>query len=144
MSTREVLYWLKHYRHIQREINDLELRIKELRSKYENPSAIVYSDMPKAHNTEHDLSDYMAKLQEYEETLIARHAACLGLSAQYIQAFEHLDSEQAHVLKRMYMDDKTALEIAKEIPCSERTVYYIRRKAIRKLAELPNVCSPLQ
>lgn len=135
MTIREVIVWLKQYRHIQREIRDIELRITKLRLQYAAPSAISYSDMPKAHDSEHDLSDYYAKLEEYESLLIERHTECLGLSVQYIQACECLDREEAHVIKRAYMDGAKWLQIAHEIPCSESTVYRLRKQAIRKLAD---------
>lgn len=141
MTVREVIIWLKQYKHIQREIKDIEIRITQLRLKYAAPSAISYSDMPKAHNTEHDLSDYVSKLEEYEQLLIKKHTDCLGLSVQYIKAFDSLDREEAYVLKRMYMDNAKAEMIAKEIYCSERTAWNLRRKALRKLT---NVCSKLQ
>lgn len=135
MTVREVIAWLKQYKHIQREIKDIEIRITQLRLKYAAPSAISYSDMPKAHNSEHDLSDYYAKLEEYERTLIEHHTQCLGLSVQYIKACEILDWEEAHVIKRAYMDGARYSLIAKEIPCSERTVYRLRNQALRKLAD---------
>lgn len=137
MTFRECRDWLYQYRDIQREIKDVELRITQLRLKYAAPSAISYSDMPKAHGNI-DLSDYMAKLEQYEQMLIDKHTECLGLSVQYLQAFDYLDREEAHVLKRLYMDGAKVIKIANEIPCAERTVYYIRRKAIKKL------CSKLQ
>lgn len=138
MTIREVISWLKQYKHIQREIKDIEIRITQLRLKYAAPSAISYSDMPKAHNSEHDLSDYVSKLEEYEQLLIKKHTDCLGLSVQYLQAFDCLDFEEVHVLKRMYIDNARPAQIAKEIPCSERTMWNLRRKAIKKL------CSKLQ
>lgn len=135
MTVREVVAWLKQYKHIQREIRDIELRITKLRLQYAAPSAISYSDMPKAHDSEHDLSDYYAKLEEYEATLIAKHTACLGLSVQYIKACEILDREEAHVIKRAYMDGAKYRQIAKEIYCSESTVYRLRNQALHKLAD---------
>ena len=132
MTIKEVVFWLSQYKHIQREIKDIELRITQLRLKYAAPSAVNYSDMPKARGNV-DLSEYMAKLEQYEQMLIDKHTECLGLSVQYLQAFDHLDREEAHVLKRLYMDGAKATRIALEIPCAESTVYYIRRKAIKKL-----------
>lgn len=141
MTVREVKFWLQQYRHIQREIRDIELRITQLRLKYGAPSAINYSDMPKG-NGNTDLSDYMSKLEEYEQLLISRHTACLGLSVQYMQAMEYLESDEAHVIKRRYMDSASWIQIAGEIPCAERTVYYIHGRALHKLAD--KVCSSLQ
>ena len=134
MTIREVIVWLNQYKHIQRDIRDIELRITKLRLQYAAPSAINYSDMPKAHDSEHDLSDYYAKLQEYEELLIKRHTECLALSVQYVQAFDQLTRDEAYVIRRRYIDGAEFDVIRKEIPCSESTVYRIRRRALRKLA----------
>jgi DNA-directed RNA polymerase specialized sigma subunit len=140
MTVSDVKQWLKSYKHIQREIRDIELRITQLRLKYAAPSAISYSDMPKAHNNT-DLSDYMTKLEEYEQLLISKHTHCLGLSVQYIQACDMLTFEEAHVIKRRYLDGASWVQIASEIPCAERTVYYIHGRALNHLV---NVCSSLQ
>ncbi len=56
--------YLLQYQHIQREIEDIDRRMAQVRLKYAAPSAINYSDMPKAHNSNHDLSDYVAKMDE--------------------------------------------------------------------------------
>lgn len=134
MTIKEVVFWLSQYKHIQRDINDIELRITQLRLKYGAPSAISYSDMPKAHNSNHDLSEYAERLEELEQLLIARHTACLGLSVQYIQALDHLDRDEAYVIRRRYLDGATWQGIAKEIPCSDSTVYRLRKTALKKLA----------
>ena len=144
MSTiKEVVFWLNQYKHIQRDIKDIELRITQLRLKYGTPSAISYSDMPKAHNGNRDLSEYAERLEELERELIDRHTAALGLSVQYLQALDHLDREEAYIIRRRYMDGAYMETIADEIPCSPRTAYYYRHKALRTLADL-NVCRPLQ
>ena len=140
MTISDVKFWLKQYGRIQREINDIENRITELRLKHSAPSAINYSDMPKAHGNV-DLSDYIAKLEEYEQKLINRHTACLGLSVQYIEACDRLDRDEAHVIKRRYLDGASWDVIANEIPCSQRTVFYIHGRALLNLSK---VCSSLQ
>ena len=40
--------YLQQYKSVQREIDDLDYRMAQLRLKYAAPSAIEYSDMPKA------------------------------------------------------------------------------------------------
>lgn len=136
MTIKEVVFWLSQYKHIQRDINDIELRITQLRLKYAAPSAISYSDMPKAHNSNHDLSEYAERLEELEQLLIDRHTACLGLSVQYIQALDHLDRDEAYVIRRRYLDGEKWQKIFAEIPCSDATGYRLRKSALRKLAEL--------
>lgn len=135
----DVKQWLKSYKSVQREINDIELRITQLRLKYGAPSAIQYSDMPKAHNNT-DLSDFMVRLEELEQLLIDKHTYCIGKSVEYLQAGELLPCEEAHVIKRRYIDGASWIQISSEIPCSERTVYYIHGRALKHLV---NVCSSL-
>ena len=136
MTIKEVVFWLSQYRHIQRDIRDIELRITQLRLQYAAPSAISYSDMPKAHNSEHDLSDFYARLEELEALLIARHSACLGLSVQYLQALDHLDRDEAYIIRRRYLDSEKWEKIFAEVPCAPATGYRLRKSALKKLAEL--------
>lgn len=133
MTIREVIAWLNEYKHVQRDIADIELRITQLRLKYAAPSAISYSDMPKAHSNT-DLSDYYAKLEEYERILIEHHTMALGLSVQYVKAMDCLDRDEAYIIRRRYLDGIDWRIIAREIPCSERTVYRLRKSALKKLA----------
>ena len=141
MTVKEVVIWLNQYKHIQRDIQDIEMRITQLRLKYAAPSAISYSDMPKAHDSNHDLSEYAEKLEELEQMLIARHTKALGLSVQYIEALDHLSREEAYVIRRRYMDGAMMETIANEMSYSIRSVYYYKRKALRKLANIADHCS---
>lgn len=75
MTARE---YLTRYRDAVRESREIELKITQLRLRYGAPSAINYSDMPKAHNNS-DLSDYMEKLEELTELLYAKYERCLGI-----------------------------------------------------------------
>ena len=90
-----------------------------------------------------ELYESKKRVEELEHELIARHTAALGLTVQYFQALDHLDRDQAYVIRRRYLDGAYMETIADEIPCSPRTAYYYRRKALRTLADL-NVCRPLQ
>jgi DNA-directed RNA polymerase sigma subunit (sigma70/sigma32) len=141
MTVKEVVIWLNQYKHIQRDIQDIEMRITQLRLKYAAPSAISYSDMPKAHDSNHDLSEYAEKLEELEQMLIARHTKALGLSVQYIEALDHLSREEAYVIRRRYMDGAMMETIANEMSYSIRSAYYYKRKALRKLANIADHCS---
>ena len=136
MTVHEVKIWLRQYRKIQREIKDIELRITQLRLKFGMPSAINYSDMPKGGGNGADLADYMAALEEYEQILKARRMACIELLKQYSKAIEHLDYDEAHVIRRRYLDGARWVQIAMEIPCSERTVYYIHGHALQRLQSI--------
>ena len=61
--------YLQRYLDARNEALEIEYRIEALVKQYAMPSAIEYSDMPKAQNTEHDLSDYIVKLEELTQEL---------------------------------------------------------------------------
>lgn len=136
MTIKETKAWLQRYKHLQTEIRDIELRLTQLRLQYGAPSAINYSDMPKAHNPR-DLSDFYVRLEQFEDLLIEKHTAAIGVTVQIYQAIDKLDdAEERRVLRRKYLDNARWQDIAEEIPCSERTVFYIHGRALAHLAEI--------
>ncbi len=140
MTVKDVKRWLRKIGNIEREISGILKRLEGLKAKYRYPSAIQYSDMPKAH-TNRDLSDYVAKLDEYEKLLHDCLEERLKYAIEYTMACDKLPYEEAHVIMRKYIDGASWIQIANEIPCSERTVYYIHGRALKHLV---NVCSSLQ
>ena len=56
--------YLFRYRTAKAEVKDIEQRIDRVRSEMMGVKGISYEggDMPKAHNIEHDLSDYIARI----------------------------------------------------------------------------------
>ena len=84
--------YLTRYRDAVRESREIELKITQLRLRYGAPSAINYSDMPKAHNTEHDLSDYMAKLGELTDLLYMKWERCLGVMVDIEMRLDRMEA----------------------------------------------------
>ncbi|HAB94182.1 MAG TPA: hypothetical protein DCF49_05395 [Lachnospiraceae bacterium] len=76
MTARE---YLTRYRDAVREAREIELNMMRIRLRYTAPAAINYSDMPKAHNTEHDLSDYAAKMEELSDLLLQKYEKCIAI-----------------------------------------------------------------
>ena len=106
MTARE---YLTRYRDAVRESREIELKITQLRLRYGAPSAINYSDMPKAHNTEHDLSDYMAKLDELTDLLYAKWERCLGIMVDIEMRLDRMEAGpntqiEREVLRHRYTD----------------------------------------
>ena len=106
MTARE---YLTRYRDAVRESREIELKITQLRLRYGAPSAINYSDMPKAHNTEHDLSDYMAKLGELTDLLYAKWERCLGVMVDIEMRLDRMEAGpntqiEREVLRHRYTD----------------------------------------
>ena len=123
--------YLMRYRTAYREAQDIELRMAQLRLKYSTPAGIEYSDMPKAHDSEHDLSDYVAKMDELTDWLIAKYTRCMGIEADILERLDMMEKqEEREVLRLRYVDGKTWEEIARHVGTVERNVYYIHGRAL--------------
>ena len=121
---------------IRKEIDEIEQRIKEVRTSYMAPRAIQYNDMPKAHNTS-DLSDYYARVEIYVDMLLDRERELIGVNADIMLTVDRLeDPDERRVLMLRYIDRKPWIAIANAIPCSERAVYYLHGRALRHLEEI--------
>ena len=101
--------YLTRYRDAVRESREIELKITQLRLRYGAPSAINYSDMPKAHNTEHDLSDYMAKLGELTDLLYMKWERCLGVMVDIEMRLDRMEAGpntqiEREILRHRYTD----------------------------------------
>lgn len=124
--------YLQQYRVIQREIEDLDYRMAQLRLKYAAPSAIDYSDMPKAHNSEHDLSDYIAKMDEMTGYMISKYTKLRAVEVNiYMQVDAMENQEERELLRYRYIDGMTWTDIATKLNTSERNVYFIHGRALR-------------
>lgn len=123
--------YLQRYQTAYREAQDTKRRITQLRLKYAAPAAIEYSDMPKAHNSEHDLSDYIVKMDELTDHLISKYTKCMGIEADILERLDMMEKqEEREVLRLRYVDGKTWEEIARHIGTVERNVYYIHGRAL--------------
>lgn len=121
---------------IRKEIDEIEQRIKEVRASYMAPRAIQYNDMPKAHNTS-DLSDYYARVEIYVDMLLEREKELIGVNADIMMTVDRIaDPDERRVLMLRYIDQKQWIEIARAIPCSERSVYYLHGRALKSLEQI--------
>lgn len=105
MTARE---YLARYRDAVRESREIELKITQLRLRYGAPSAINYTDMPKAHNNG-DLSDYMAKMDELTTLLYSKYERCLGIMVDIEMRLDRMDAGpntqiEREVLRHRYTD----------------------------------------
>lgn len=130
--------YLLQYRDAYRDAQEIELRITQLRLKYAMPSAINYSDMPKAHNTEHDLSDYMASLSELTDYLVAKYCKCVGLEGDILKRIDTMeDALERQVLELRYtnIDDRGRLmrweDVAQRMGYSRQNIVYIHGRALQ-------------
>ena len=92
--------YLLQYKHIQREIEDIDRRMAQIRLKYAAPSAINYSDMPKAHNSNHDLSDYVAKMDELTDYMISKYTRLRGIEVDIYMKVDRMENQRERELLR--------------------------------------------
>lgn len=96
--------YLLRYKWARREAADMELRITQLRLRYGAPSAINYSDMPKAHNNS-DLSDYAVELEQLTDYLIEKYQRCIGIEVDVYKRVDSMsDQLEREVLRLRYID----------------------------------------
>ena len=124
--------YLLQYQHIQREIEDIDRRMAQVRLKYAAPSAINYSDMPKAHNSNHDLSDYVAKMDELTDYMISKYTRLRGIEIDIYMRVDRMENQQERELLRYrYIDGMTWTQVADAMPTTERNVYFIHGRALQ-------------
>ena len=124
--------YLLRYRTVKREIEDIDMRMAKLRLKYAAPSAIDYSDMPKAHNTEHDLSDYMAKMDELTDYLISKYTRLRGVEVDIYKRLDRMtDQTERDILRSRYIDGMSWEKIAVKLNYSVRNVTRLHGHALQ-------------
>jgi DNA-directed RNA polymerase specialized sigma subunit len=122
---------LLRYKKAKRKAKDIELRMAELRLKYSLPSSAPYSDMPHAHNPNHDLSDYSAKMDELEQLLIDQYSRCIGVEIDIYKRLDMMDNQsERELLQYRYIDDMTWEQIAKVLSYDVRHVYRLHGAAL--------------
>ena len=123
--------YLQRYQTAYREAQDTEQRITQLRLKYAAPAAIEYSDMPKAHNSEHDLSDYIVKMDELTDHLISKYTRCMGIEADILNRLDMMEKqEEREVLRMRYIDGCRWDEIADKLHYTYRHVTRLHGTAL--------------
>ena len=129
MTAKEILM---RYQWARREAKDIEVRMAELRLKYACPSAIKYSDMPTAHNANHDLSDYAAKLDKLEQMLINKYSQCMGIEVDIYMRIDKMEKQsERELLRYRYIDNMTWEQIASRMDYDVRHIYRLHGCALQ-------------
>lgn len=136
MGTEEKKEYLKGYYYRTLEAKRISDRIDELRA-LQTGSAIRYSDMPKAHNTEHDLSDDLIKIDNEVTRLIKKKAQAIKEYKEIERAIETVEDEKERaVLKYRYLDCMKWEEIAVTMSYTFRYVTMLHGIALQHF-EIP-------
>lgn len=122
--------YLYRYKVAKAEIKDIERRIERVRNEMMGVKGISYEDgdMPKAHNTERDLSDYIVRIDDLLQDLKAAQNHALDVMREVSATISSVSNDQARrVLMLYYVDGKKYPEIQKIIPCGNNACFKWRR-----------------
>ena len=90
--------------------------------------------MPKAHNTEHDLSDYIVRIEDLIRDWQNAQARALDLVREISEAINAVDHDQARRVLMLHFIDGHPYEKSAEImDKSENTIYRWRRIGLMKI-----------
>ena len=128
--------YLFRYRTAKAEVKDIEQRIERVRSEMMGVKGISYEngDMPKAHNTEHDLSDYIARIDGLLHDWQDAQNRALDVMREVSDTINSISNAQARrVLMLYYVDGKKYPEIQKIIPCGNNACFKWRRVGLMEV-----------
>ena len=133
---RESAIYLSRYQIARAEVGDIERRIERVRSEMMGVKGISYEggDMPKARNTERDLSDYMVRIDDLIHDWQSARVRAIELMREISETINVIDHNQARrVLMLHFVDGYSYEDIANMIPCDVRTVFRYRAIGLRKV-----------
>lgn len=131
--------FLLSYRRAMHEFDAACDELKEYRSRYEGIKAITYSDMPKAHNTERDLSDTFAKIEKATARCAETCNRCMGIMENVQTAIDGVeDIEQRRVLRMRYMYGMRWEDIETTMLYSRQWLDVLRKRGIKNLKVVNN------
>ena len=133
---RESALYLSRYQIARAEVGDIEKRIERVRSEMMGVKGISYEggDMPKAHNTERDLSDYIVRIDDLIRDWQTAQVRAIELMREISETINAIDHNQARrVLMLHFVDGYSYEDIADMIPCDVRTVFRYRAIGLRKV-----------
>lgn len=122
--------YLYRYKIAKGEVKDIERRIDRVRAEMMGVKGINYEggDMPKARNTEHDLSDYIARIDGLLHNWQDAQNRALDVMREVSDTINSISNAQARrVLMLYYVDGKKYPEIQKIIPCGNNACFKWRR-----------------
>lgn len=122
--------YLYRYKIAKGEVKDIERRIDRVRAEMMGVKGISYEDgdMPKARNTEHDLSDYIARIDGLLRDWQDAQNRALDVMREVSDTINSISNAQARrVLMLYYVDEKKYPEIQKIIPCGNNACFKWRR-----------------
>lgn len=136
---QEAAVYLSRYSVAKAEVKDIERRIERARCEMMGVKGISYEggDMPKAHNTEQDLSDYMVRIDDLIQDWKAAQDRAVTLMREISSTINDVDHYQARrVLMLHFVDGHSYEKVAEIMEKSGNSIYRWRRIGLIKICGL--------
>lgn len=126
--------YLRQYRRALREANDILEEIEAERQKMAGVRAIIYSDMPKSHDTERDLSDAYAKYEHFAAERLRAYNRCQAVMLAVRKTISEAPTElQYRVLYLRYIDGLKWDDVAERIGKTRQWVNTVHGQALQQI-----------
>ena len=126
--------YLSQYQRAYRTVRLAARQLEQAEHDAAGVRAILYSDMPKSHNVERDLSDAMTKIEElaavYRDTVKASTAIMSEVAAVIMRV---PDKTQMEILWLRYVDGLKWEEIAEKMGYGREWVCRVHGKALQSI-----------
>ena len=130
-SNRRKKKYLLQYREMLISEKNINNQIDELRNSYALPKSPNYDAMPHAHNTEHDLSDYVAKMDKLLMLLQRAADKRAAIRLDITQRIESMQSEtEKNILYFRYIYGYKFADIAERMYYTERYTLQLHGEAL--------------
>lgn len=125
---------LRDIRFYYEEAEDLKERIAQLETKRISPRSAVYGSERVQSSMKGDVQpSTISALDALLRTYNAKLKACIKITTEFERALEKLNARERTLIRMHYLDGKTWSQIQDEKELSERTLYRISGKAIKKI-----------
>lgn len=96
--------YLQQYRQAFLHAKQIERRIDEYSREITRPKAIEYTDMPRAHDSEHDLSDQIVRLEDMHAEWWQQVYACRRIMREITRVIDAMeDPDESRILELRYI-----------------------------------------
>jgi len=120
-SNRRKKKYLLSYWAARNLIRNYDYQLAELRAEYASAKSQNLDGMPHAHNVEHDLSDYAARIDKLLTTIARAKARCVALRDEVTQRIESMDNDtEKDILYNRYINGYRFADIADMLNYTER------------------------
>jgi RNA polymerase sigma factor (sigma-70 family) len=131
----EVKKELSAYKHNKKLLEKMEEEIEEYRNKATSCTSVL-SDMPKGTGIHDKMAQYASIIADIEAEKINQLIE-LEKSKQVIEnTISKLEQPYRNIIHYKFIDSMTLEDIAPEVPCSERQIYRLYKKALQEYKKI--------